>query len=55
MHENAETNLPVHTWKDIDSALQNLDFAQRVRHVMSTQLFTVRSDDSADLATSIMR
>ncbi|MEQ8925416.1 MAG: CBS domain-containing protein [Fulvivirga sp.] len=48
-----QQNIPVHQWSDCD--LKSKTFASSsIDHIMSTQLITVRTKDSAQLALSIM-
>ena len=54
IYENQQQNKPVHEWPVKDNQLETHEAAHQVGHIMSTQLFTVKENDLADLATSIM-
>jgi CBS domain-containing protein len=55
IHSNQQHNVPVHDWPDVIPAEQPNRAATKVEHVMSTQIFTVKENDSAELATHIMK
>jgi CBS domain-containing protein len=55
IHNNQQHNVPVHDWPDVIPAEQPNRAATKVEHVMSTQIFTVKENDSAELATHIMK
>ncbi len=55
MYKNQKKSLPVHLWPDVTSQKKLLDFTPWVGHIMSTRLLTVKRNDLADLATSIMQ
>lgn len=55
MYANQSKDIPVHEWNDIDVTPEPQKKAKNIRHVMSTQLFTVNENDLADLATHIMK
>jgi CBS domain-containing protein len=55
MYKNQKKGLPVHLWPDVVSEKKLLDFTPWVGHIMSIRLLTVKRNDLADLATSIMQ
>ncbi|EMR01495.1 putative manganese-dependent inorganic pyrophosphatase [Cesiribacter andamanensis AMV16] len=55
MYKNQQTGRPVHDWPPVDPELEAHEAACLVGHIMSTELFTVKDHDLADLATSVMR
>ncbi len=54
IYDNQVQSLPVHQWPLLDHRPKTHEAAYQVRHIMSTQLFTVREKDLAELATSVM-
>lgn len=55
IHENQVTGKPVHEWPEIDEdTLPKLSTATQIGHIMSTELFVIKENDAANLATSIM-
>ena len=55
MHENQQSNLPVHEWPEVKEEPTTHKTARNIGHIMSTQLFTVNEHDLAELATQIMK
>ncbi|NND62272.1 MAG: CBS domain-containing protein [Flavobacteriaceae bacterium] len=54
MHLKQKQNAPVNMWADIKEAEILEKESRKVGHIMSTKLLTVKENDLADLATSIM-
>ncbi|MEM6735780.1 MAG: CBS domain-containing protein [Bacteroidota bacterium] len=54
MFKNQQKDLPVHTWTSIPDQPNSYENATNVGHLMSTRLFTVQSDDLAELAIQLM-
>jgi CBS domain-containing protein len=55
MYKNQQSGRAVHDWPPVDPELEAHEAACLVSHIMSTELFTVKEHDLADLATSVMR
>ena len=55
IQEQQAYNIPVHDWPELNPAVANNQAATKVKHVMSTEIFSVKENDSAELATSIMK
>ena len=55
IHENQQSNLPVHEWPEIKVEPSTHKTARKIGHIMSTQLFTVNEHDLSALATHIMK
>ena len=55
MYKNQKKGEPVHEWPDIKAEKPLKDSSPWVGHIMTTRLLTVKENDLADLATSIMR
>lgn len=55
MFENQQKDLPIHDWPEISDISSTHEHATQVGHIMSTRLFTVKSDDLASLATQLMQ
>lgn len=55
MFENQHKDLPIHDWPEISDISSTHEHATQVGHIMSTRLFTVKSDDLASLATQLMQ
>lgn len=54
MYLNQRENTPVHDWKEVDIDTDVHEQSTQISHIMSTQLFTVRDNDLARLATQVM-
>jgi len=54
MHQNQETERPVHEWPQVPEHPNTHEHAYQVGHIMSTRLFTVYEDDLAEIATQLM-
>lgn len=54
IYTNQQKDIPVHEWPDHDQQMDTHEASHQVKHIMSTQLFTVKENDLADLATSVM-
>ncbi len=54
LHKHERSGLAVHDWPEYIPGSLVDKRAEKVGHVMSTQLFTVNEDDPASLATTIM-
>ncbi|WP_034261641.1 CBS domain-containing protein [Altibacter lentus] len=54
MYEAQETGKTVNEWPQVNYRAGALSSAHLVGHIMSTQLFTVKENDLASLATSVM-
>lgn len=50
-----QSEKPIHEWPDLKTRPKVHESAFLLEHVMSTQLFTVKEFDLANLATSVMR
>jgi CBS domain-containing protein len=55
IYKNQKKNIPVHRWPAIKPDGYLKDASHLVSHIMSTQLFTVRENDLATLATTLMK
>lgn len=55
MYEQQQSGQAIHAWPDIANQPAVHRAAEHIGHIMSTQLFTVKENDLASLATSIMR
>ncbi|XLS30686.1 CBS domain-containing protein [Flavobacteriaceae bacterium M23B6Z8] len=56
MYEHQESSLPVHKWAAVrDHADHTQSSVTRVRHIMSTQLYTLNENDLASLGIHIMQ
>lgn len=55
IYNNQQKELAVHDWPMIEEDPKAHQDAHLVGHIMSTQLFTVKKNDLADLALSIMK
>ncbi|MEP1033045.1 CBS domain-containing protein [Ekhidna sp.] len=55
MYENQQKDLPIHEWPDVPDVSNTHEHAYQVGHIMSTKLFTVKTDDIAALATQLMQ
>lgn len=55
IHKNQSTNTPVHEWPPIEEDGYLKQKSHLVGHIMSTMLFTVNENDSANLATQMMQ
>ena len=55
IYTNQQKGLAVHDWPMLDEDPKAHQDAHLVGHIMSTQLFTVKNNDLADLAMSIMK
>ncbi len=55
LYYNQRMGTPVHKWDIMEPDKESPNYASRVEHIMSTQLFTVLEKDLALLATSLMR
>ncbi|MDQ3395808.1 MAG: CBS domain-containing protein, partial [Bacteroidota bacterium] len=55
VYKNQQTDLPVHEWPPVDRELEAHEAAYLVSHIMSTDLLTLKVNDLAGLASSIMR
>jgi len=54
MYKNQQKNIPVHEWERVTSEKKLDDLTLWVSNIMTTRLLTVKENDLADLATSIM-
>lgn len=54
MYRYQQTDKPVHEWDEIPDRPLAHENATHVGHIMSTRLFTVQSEDLAELATQLM-
>ncbi len=54
MHLKQKQNAPVNMWSDIKEAEILQKASRKVGHIMSTKLLTVKENDLAELATSVM-
>lgn len=55
IQQQQQFNIPVHEWSDLNPSVIPNQSATKVEHIMSTEIFTVKENDSADLATNIMK
>jgi CBS domain-containing protein len=55
IHSNQKYNVPIHDWPAVGEKETRNDSATKVMHIMSTQIFTLKDNDSAELATHIMK
>ena len=55
IHDYQIKNQPVHEWPLLESLPETHEDSTQVRHIMATQIFTVKENDLAELATSIMQ
>jgi CBS domain-containing protein len=55
MYEHQQTPKPVHEWPDISDPVHPLRSVSLVRHIMSTQLYTLNENDLASLGVQIMQ
>lgn len=55
IYANQQTPLPVHEWPDIATDVEPLSEGSMVRHIMSTQLYTLSENDLASLGINIMK
>lgn len=56
MFENQESSLPVHKWADVHDKIDTSQSSvMHVRHIMSTQLYTLNENDLASLGIYIMQ
>ncbi|WP_340202279.1 CBS domain-containing protein [Ascidiimonas sp. W6] len=55
MYENQQSSLPVHKWPDVNKNINHSKSATLVRHIMSTQLYTLNENDLASLGVQIMQ
>lgn len=55
MYENQQKDLPIHDWPEVPNVSNTHEHATQVGHIMSTKLFTVKTDDLAELAIQLMQ
>ncbi|RIV35347.1 CBS domain-containing protein [Flagellimonas lutimaris] len=55
MHNNQESDVPVHQWKPIKGMAKTKESFHWVRQIMSTKLLKLYEDDYANLAIAIMQ
>jgi len=55
MHQNQLTNLPVNEWPNLTGPVVKNQNPTKVGHVMTTQVFTAYSSDTAELTLSVMK
>ncbi|MEO9485120.1 MAG: CBS domain-containing protein [Ekhidna sp.] len=55
MYENQQKDTPIHEWPNVPNVSNTHEHASQVGHIMSTRLFTVKTDDLAELATQLMQ
>lgn len=53
--KNQQSSIPVRDWPDINNPVNHLGSVTLVRHLMSTQLYTLSEDDLASLGVHIMK
>jgi len=55
MYENQKTEKPITDWPPIDESRKLQNTANKVGHIMSTKVLTVKEKELADMAISIMQ
>lgn len=55
MYKNEKNNLPIHKWPPIEKDGYLKQESHLVRHIMTTEIFTVNENDLATLATELMK